>query len=140
MAGTPRNFGEFARAIAALAKVPASVSRSGAVEIQRMMRKDFAAGRDAYGRAYAPLRPASLDRGRRPPPLRKYGRTATAAPLAGSGITISQSHPQAGFHQTGTSRMAKRVVIPDGTLPATWRAAIKAQFGAKVRKTMGRAA
>lgn len=137
MAGTPKYFGRFQIALAALRKVPAKVAKGAATDIEAMMRRDFAAGRNAYGKAYAPLEPASLARGRRPPPLRKFAPLANAAAMAGAGIALSVDHSQAGFHQTGTQRMAKRIVVPDGALPAKWNAAIKRRLAAAVQSTMG---
>lgn len=138
--GTPRKFGQFARALRELAKVPAVVSREVAVGIRRQVKRDFAAGVDAYGRAYAPLAPASLARGRTPPPLRKYARHVAVAPLGSSGVALTVSHPQAGFHQTGTRHMPKRVVFPDGPMPAAWNDIVAKALAKHVRKIMRRAA
>lgn len=134
---TPTKFGQFARALRELAKVPARVAREAAGDITKLMRKNFAAGRDPYGRAYAPLTAGSLQRGRRPPPLRKFRSRAVATPMAGSGISIRINHPQAGFHQTGTSRMAQRIVMPDGPVPAPWRAAIAKRLHDAVKERLG---
>lgn len=132
--GTPRKFGQFARALRDLAKVPAAIAAPVAHALTARTRKDFRSGHDAYGRAYAPLAPASLDRGRRPPPLRKYARFAHVRPLPGSGVAMLNEHPQAGFHQTGTSRMPKRIVVPDGAVPAEWRRIIEREFKRALRK------
>jgi len=126
--GTPRNFGQFAQALRALAKVPSATAAPVAAALTREMRKNFRAGQDAYGRAYSPLLPTSLARGRRPPPLRKYARFASVKPLPSVGVAFVVDHPQAGFHQTGTRYMAKRIVVPDGSLPATWRRIVEREF------------
>lgn len=129
----PTTFGQFARALRELAKVPAQVSRLGAQDITKLMRKNVGAGLDPYARAYAPLTAGSIARGRRPPPLRKFRRTLSAKPMSGGGIAMHADHPQAGFHQTGTSRMAKRIVLPDGALPAAWREALKKRLTQAVK-------
>ncbi len=133
----PRNFGQFARALRELAKVPAQVASEAAGDITKIMKRNVGAGLDPYGRAYSPLRPASIDRGRRAPPLRKYRRTLHADPMGSAGISLHADHPQAGFHQTGTSRMAKRIVLPDGPIPATWRAALQKRLHEAVRARLG---
>jgi len=135
--GTPRKFGEFARALRELARVPAQISKPVAAAITKQMRRDFAAGVDPYQRTYTPLTASSLKRGRRPPPLRKYRSYSTARPLPGGGIAMVNVHPQAGFHQTGTSRMAKRIVLPDGVVPAAWSAIIRKEFKAAVKRRVG---
>ncbi len=135
--GYPKNFGEYARALNELAKVPAEISTPVAKSIQADMRRKFRLGQDPYGKAYAPLRPASLDRGRTPPPLRKYARFAEATPLAGAGVSVSVSHPQAGFHQTGTANMAKRIVVPDRAVPKAWTEMIATEFRKSLRRRVG---
>lgn len=132
----PTKFGQFARALRELAKVPAKVARDAAADITKIMRRNFAAGLDPYGRPYAALTEGSIKRGRRPPPLRKFRRAAKAMPLSGSGISIQIDHPQAGFHQTSTSRMAKRIVMPDGAVPATWREAIQKRLTQSIRERL----
>ncbi len=134
--GLPNRFGQFARALRELAKVPAQVARDASADITKIMRKNFASGLDPYGRAFAPLTESSIKRGRRPPPLRKFRRAAKATPLSGSGISIQIDHPQAGFHNTGTSRMAKRMVMPDGALPAAWREAIQKRLTRAIRERL----
>lgn len=141
MAGTAKKSGEFRRALASLAKVPAQVAREAAGDIDNLLDRQFATGTDPYGKAWAPLRPASLARGRKPPPLSR-GRvraSARAYPLGGSGIGIEVSDGTAGFHNTGTSRMAKRRLLPDRALPAKWQAAIDKRFRAAVRQRLGAA-
>lgn len=142
MAGVAKRFGEFARALAALANVPAQVAKEAAGDIDKLIDRQFATGTDPYERRWAPLRPASLLRGRKPPPLSR-GRvraSARAFPLGGAGIGLEVSDGTAGFHNTGTSRMAKRRLLPDRALPAKWRAAIEKRYKAQLRKRLQGAA
>lgn len=134
--GTPRKFGEFARAVRSLAQVPSVVAGKVAPKITRLMRSEMRSGRSPYGTPYAPLTPGSLDRGRVPPPLRRMAGSLSARPQRGSGIALLVGHPQAGFHQTGTSRMAKRLVLPDRAVPRSWQAAIDQAFKAAVSARM----
>lgn len=134
--GTPRNFGQFAQALRALAKVPSATAAPVAAALTRVMRKNFRSGVDAYGRAYAPLTAGSLARGRRAPALRKYAKFASVKPLPSVGVAFVVEHPQAGFHQTGTQFMAKRIVVPDGALPAEWRRIVEREFKRLVKARM----
>lgn len=135
--GYPTNFGEFARALNELARVPAEISTPVARGIQADLRRKISSGANPYGKAYAPLRPASIDRGRRPPPLHKLAKTVEATAMGGAGVSVSVTHPQAGFHQTGTGRMAKRLVMPDRAVPKDWTAIIQREFTKSVRKRVG---
>lgn len=141
MAGVARRFGEYARALAALAKVPATTAREAAGDIDKLLDKQFATGTDPYSKRWAPLRPASLLRGRKPPPLSR-GRvraSARAYPLSGAGIGLEVSDGTAGFHNTGTSRMAKRRLLPDRALPVKWKDAIEKRYKAALRRQLGAA-
>lgn len=134
--GLPTRFGQYARALRELTRVPSQIAAPVAAALTREMRKNFRAGQDAYGRAYASLLPTSLARGRTPPPLRKYARFASVRPLPSVGVAFVVDHPQAGFHQTGTRFMAQRIVVPDGALPATWRAVVEREFKRMVKVRM----
>lgn len=131
--GTPRNFGQFAQSLRTLTKVASEIATHVAVQIERRMKRGFRQGTDPYGRAYAGLMPASLKRGRKPPPLRKFAKVAHARPLPGAGVALTIEHPQAGFHQTGTSRMAKRIVVPDRATPPEWRTMIDRELKRALR-------
>jgi len=138
--GLPRKFGRFRQALTELSRVPSDVARASARAIQRDMRRNFARGVDPYGRPYLPLAPASLARGRRPPPLRAYAKAVTAQPMQAAGISLRVDHPQAGFHQTGTRYMPKRIVIPDRGVPPKWTAIIEDEMARAVRRRMRGAA
>lgn len=47
---------------------------------------------------------------------KSYHVTATAA-----GVSVANTVPYAGFHQTGTGNMVARKVLPDAGLPQVWR-------------------
>lgn len=131
--GTPRNFGQFAQSLRTLTQVASEISTHVAVQIEKRMRRGFRQGTDAYGRPYAGLKPASIRRGRRPPPLRKFAKFAHARPLPGAGVALIVDHPQAGFHQTGTQHMAKRIVVPDRATPPEWRTMIDRELKRALR-------
>lgn len=138
--GYPTRFGEFRRALASLAKVPAVISQPVADGIQKIVKRNFRQGVDPYGNAYEPLTPGSIARGRRNPPLRKFANVASVRPLGPAGVAVTVAHPQAGFHQTGTTHMAKRIVFPDRDVPAEWKAIIEREFKKAIRLRMQGAA
>ncbi len=116
------------RMLRQLSKVPAKASRDAAKEIKARIRQEFATGTDPYGNAWAPLRPATLAKGRQPPPLTDTGEMAsvTVEPAAKAGIVISLGADYSRFHQTGTRNMAARPILPDHRgLPDTWRRSIE---------------
>ncbi len=76
--------------------------------------------------------------GRRPPPLdatgeMKKGTQAVAVP--GQGIQLHVGHDPIGqYHQTGTTRMAARKVLPDVGMPKAWGKILREAAIAAVRK------
>jgi phage gpG-like protein len=118
----------YERALRELTKVPSRAAKSAAPKIRRLITEEFNRGEDPYGNAWAPLKPATLARGRRPPPLtdtRRLRRGIRVFPMAKAGIQITVDAPYAGFHQSGTSRMGARPILPKRGLPKKWRAAIE---------------
>lgn len=123
-----------------LSRVPAQTAAAVSTDIAVEIEKEFDAGQDPYGRAWEALRPATLRRGRRPPPLTDTGHLRSSvrvAPTAGAGIAIVIGAEYARFHQTGTVNMAARPILPAGGFPASWSQAIKRaaenQFGEAVK-------
>jgi hypothetical protein len=123
-----------------LAEVPSQASKAASSEIQKLVEAEYDTGSDATGRAWAPLRPATLAKGRTPPPL-----TAThamrdgtkVAPQAGAGIQITFDTDYAVFHHTGTEHMEARPVAPTGAFPASWEEALEQACEAAVARRMG---
>jgi hypothetical protein len=113
--------------LANLARVPSQAAREASTEINQLIQQEFDDGRDPYGKAWAPLRPATLATGRTPPPLTKSGKMRSgtlAKPLQGIGIGLSLPFPGY-FHQRGTRRMRARPVLPYGGMPRAWSNAIR---------------
>lgn len=117
---------QYAGALAQLASVPSQIAGPLGRRIRRQIALNFSAGVDPYGRAWAPLRPATLAKGRHPPPLTdsRRGRQSIrvfAARAAGIAITVGKAYM--GIHQAGDlPRMAARKYLPEVKLPAAWRA------------------
>lgn len=127
----------YSRALADLARVPSQIAKPVAVALNKEIQRSFDAGTDPYGRAWAPLRPRTLAKGRHPPPLTdtRAGRdSVVAAPLAGAGIGITVGVGYMGIHQDGDwPRMAARKFLPERVLPAVWRAIWQSELSRAVR-------
>ena len=91
--------------------------------ISEHVQQQYRFGRDPYGMPWKPLKPATLARGRRPPPLTDTGllrNTTTVRPRIGSpGIVIRLPQPGV-FHQLGTRHMVARPVLPTRGIPRMW--------------------
>jgi hypothetical protein len=52
-----------------------------------------------------------------------------------TGVSVTNSRPYAGYHQTGTANMVARKVLPDaGPLPAEWAGRIDAAVSAELER------
>lgn len=97
---------------------PESLLRAFANYRESQFQSTVAAGVDPYGNAYAPLSAMyAIQKSRRSGS--RAILTATGAMIrsyrvqvSGSRMTETVEHP-AGYHQTGTSKMPKRTVLPD---------------------------
>jgi hypothetical protein len=133
--------GHLADNLGKLAGVPSRVSGRIAGEIAELIEEEFAVGTDPYGRAWAPLAQATIDKGREPPPLTETGtmrQSVNVRPMRGAGVAITIDHPAAP-HQTGWSgprgEGPARPVLPDRQeLPATYRAAIETAIDEEIRE------
>lgn len=137
------NFRQLMVLMGELGTIPSRVAADAAEKIAHLIASQFQQGQDPYGNPWAPLRPATLAKGRRPPPLTDTGAMSSGIvvrPLRGAGIEIqASSTPYAHFHQTGTKHMAERSILPDGgELPGEWDAAIEGALTSSVKKALGR--
>ena len=95
--------------------------------IEDLIEQQFDAGVDTDGDAWAPLAESTKRRGRQDPPLDDTGalRVPAVEALQSAGIRISYEEDYAGYHQSGTSRMPARKLVPDqDRLPQAWQMAI----------------
>jgi hypothetical protein len=124
-----------------LAEVPSRAARDASASIEELIEEEFDQGADPYEKPWADLAPATLDKGRTPPPLTDSGAmrgTVQVRPLAGAGVGVTIDHP-AGVHQTGWSGprgsgpsrpvLPARGELPEGWIEALERAAEKAFRG-----------
>lgn len=126
------------RALRELAQVPSRAAARVALELRAELMRSFAQGTDPYGRRWAPLKPSTLAKGRRPPPLTHTGRGKRGikfAPLRGAGVSITSSVGYLGTHMRATPDRAARKFLPEGVLPKRWREIWQRAVDAEVRKT-----
>jgi hypothetical protein len=121
-----RKMGDLLRIVEMLSDVPARTAAIASPQLDRLVRQQFANGTDPYGRPWAPLKPATLARGRRPPPLTASGRLAAGTgvkvrPGKRAGLVFKIGAPYGTFHQTGTRYMQARRILPQQGLPREWR-------------------
>jgi hypothetical protein len=121
--------GRLQQVLERLAYVPRRTAEIAAPKITKLLRAQFRAGRDPYGRSWRPLKPSTL-RKHGPPPLTDSGQLAsgTKATIARSnyaGIRILVGRGYGYFHQVGFrvghTRVAPRRILPQFGLPAEWR-------------------
>lgn len=102
-----------------------SVEQEASKAVALVIEEQFNSGSGPDGNAWAALAPSTVAQGRTPPPLTDTGsmrRSASVSPT--KGIRVRLSKP-AGYHQSGTSRMAQRAIVPTGNvLPARWASAV----------------
>ena len=126
------DLGRLIKTIERLAMLPRSVARIAAPKLNEILQQEFELGQDPYGRPWAPLRPSTLARGRRPPPLtdRRNLRDGTKARPLPAGISISLGARYGFFHQAGfrvgRTRVPPRRILPQYGLPRAWSAILTA--------------
>jgi hypothetical protein len=124
LSGDFQRLGQLGRNLETLVRVPSRVAGAVAPRIARAIDREFTTGRDPYGRPWAPLRPSTIAKGRKPPPLThtremRDGLSVKPMPAAGIAITFAKEIP-AIFHQKGTRYMARREILPTNVLPREW--------------------
>lgn len=140
------SFAQLADLLGELSTVPSRAAAEAAGELNDLLREQYATGTDPYGRPWAPLRPATLAKGRQPPPLFDTGDMAEgtgARPAQGAGIELNVPFP-GGAHQRGSrnvpwnTRNPARPILPDeDELPEAWQAAIEKAADNATARVMG---
>jgi hypothetical protein len=131
------SIGQLQRVLDRLIELPRKLAAEVKPDLDRLLDAEFAAGRDPYGRAWAPLRPATIATGRRPPPLTGFtrelrdGTRVTLGRGNSAGLRIAVGAPYGYFHQVGyvNARSGRRVpprrILPQQGIPAAWRLALQ---------------
>jgi len=128
--GDISEMGALADRVADLAEVPSRVAAKVSSELEDLIQAEFDAGRDPYGDPWEPLAEATLDKGRRPPPLTDTGAmrgSLAVRPMQGAGVSVTIDHP-APPHQTGWSGSQgsgpSRPILPMREMPIAWEGVI----------------
>ncbi len=131
---------QFTLAMRKLAQVPSQVSGPYAARLRTELQRQFDRGTDPYGKAWAPLRPATIAKGRFPPPLTDRGigrRGVTALPMRGAGVRLQSTVGYMERHQEGTERMAARPFFPVRVLPKRWAEILDEEYQKVLDKEIG---
>jgi hypothetical protein len=134
------NYLGLAKTYAQLARVPDDVADDVADAWNARLQAGFDGGTDPYGNAWTALRPATLAKGRFPPPLTEgwaLRNSAVLRALAGFGLELDPSPFYGVYHMSGTDYMAKRRYFPDAGLPAVWRQDLQKALSKRVKETVG---
>ena len=119
-----RSMGELDAVLDELIQVPRKIAVDVAPKITKLLQREFSQGVNPYGRRWARLSTGA------PSHLRKTGKLARgtrAMPGIGgrAGIRVVVGAPYGAFHQTGTSNMPARKILPDRGMPSSWRTAFE---------------
>jgi phage gpG-like protein len=132
---------EFSQALRKLATVPSRISADVAKNIRKDIMQRFAKGEDPYRKKWRPLAPATLAKGRRPPPLTASGkgkRGIKVRPSAGAGVALESNVAYMGVHQNGRgNHPPRRSFFPVNVLPKSWAEIVRKAYVKQVRKTLG---
>jgi phage gpG-like protein len=102
---------------------------NSAREIERLIVREFDTQRDPYGGAWTPLKPATIKRKGSSRILVDSGALKDSVRVDASGSKVRiLMNDYALFHQTGTSRLPVRKILPDDEIPPAWDQAIKLHF------------
>lgn len=133
---------EASRVFRTLASVPSQAARPIASRIHKAIQKQFDEGRDPFGRDWAPLAPATLAKGRRPPPLtdtRRGRNSISVRPTRGAGIAILVGVFYMAIHNKGNlPRLPRRLILPTNVLPKEWNKIYKEELEAALARRLGK--
>lgn len=107
-------------------------------KINDTVQAQYASGTGPSGDPWAPLSPNTIAMGRSNPPLTNTGALAAGTTVLAEGTAIVATLPPVGqYHQTGTSRMPQRQILPEGGLSEQWETIIIDALDEEVRKCLG---
>jgi hypothetical protein len=120
-----RSMGQLEQMLDELIQTPRKIAVEVAPKITKLLQRQFARGVDPYGRKWRRLATG------RAAHLTKTGKLRSgtrAMPGMGgrAGLRVVVGMPYGSFHQTGTSRMPARKILPERGMPAAWREAFVA--------------
>ncbi len=132
-------FPEVTAALRGLAEVPSRATKTAAPLLLARWRADWRAGKDPHGRAWAPLAPATINKGRTPPPMIETGGTLASAavrPMRGAGLAITVGG-FASLHMRANRHRPARPTVPTAGVPSSWRAIIAKAANDQAAKAVG---
>jgi hypothetical protein len=139
--------GRLKETIRRLSDLPRKVAVEAKPGIEKLLRAEFRAGVDPYGKPWAPLALATLKKGRTPPPLTdteslRDGTTVTLRSGGRAGLTIALGaaygyFAQVGF-RVGQTRVPPRRVLPQFGLPVGWKIVLRDAARRAARKAVAR--
>lgn len=144
--GDISHMGQLGENIAKLGAVPSRAARAVADDIASLIEDEFIEGRDPYGREWAELTEATLEKRSQTsePPLTDHGTmrgSVRVRPRSGAGVAITIDHPAAP-HQTGWTgdqgSGPARPILPGLKMPVAWRETIDEAVDAQVRSAVKR--
>jgi hypothetical protein len=124
------SLGSIRRRFAELKKVPSQIGNDFAEFINEALQEGHDTGTDPHGEPWAELAPATLAKGRTPPPLDETGAlrgSANARPTQGAGVVVEYTDEKAQPTQQGSAYQNRppRMILPNGRMPDSWRAKLK---------------
>lgn len=108
--------------LAKLSQVPSRTAAAAAERIEDLIDQQFSDGTDPYGNTWEALATGV--------PSHLTDTTALRSgievkPMRGAGVSVTVDEAYAGFHQTGTSSMPARPILPYAGLPSSWNDALE---------------
>jgi hypothetical protein len=131
---------QFTLAMRSLTKVPSQAAAGFAERIRGELDDQFSRGKDPYGNAWSPLRPATLKKGRHPPPLTDSGhgsRNITALVSKSAGVQLVSTVDYMRRHQEGTKNMDARPFFPVRVLPKRWARHLEIETRLATKRVIG---
>jgi hypothetical protein len=116
-----------------LQKIPARVSAEGAPAIERLWRKTYRAGQDAYGKPWAKLAPSTVARKGHDTIMVESKETyneTRVRPLSGAGLQLVTGR-KAAWHLEPTANRPARPVPPLNGTPSPWKERLRKIYVAK---------
>lgn len=142
IAGDLSRMGQLSRNLGKLASVPSMASAKLSEKLPEVIDKQFQTGTDPYGRAWTPHADATIERHGEHPLLDLSGQMRSSLhvhPMQAAGVSVTIDHPSED-HQTGwkgpQGEGPARPILPMGTFPATWRAAVQDSIQESINEAM----
>jgi hypothetical protein len=127
------SLGQLEKLIDELGTLPRKLAIEASPKLTKLLRKQFAAGTDSYGRTWRRLATGKRSHLTETGRLRAMTR---AVPMLGGrmGIRLVFGTSYGHFHQTGTRNMPARRIFPQRGMPREWRDVLDASAKRLIRQ------